>query len=376
MRTTANKLAAVSAFCFIALAQIDTAQGASFDCGKAQTKVEHIICDNPDISKLDEELAQSYKAALQDQTKAAQTKRKQKLWVKERNNCPDVDCVKQVYKARVQALYSSPGGATPTQKSKQRFKVTEGTGYSVCENYAKFLNALPESEPLPLCHLKRAPDFPDLKDPDWEEMDIPANLELVYTIEKIHAISYHSRPVDTFEHWKEAYEQQIRSGEITPRLRRTRLVLVDNANWKAVYEQQIRESPQLSRTRLALIDNAPLETILAYEQDRDECDKDMRRRGYADNGARTRLFIWNEQEQQIEEYTSWIAFSSDFELMLYQGKPLLFSPYWGDGIYPRLTGGISVYHLVATGGGNPYGHLRRCQISFELPSNIIERMTK
>jgi uncharacterized protein len=33
-----------------------TAQAASFDCAKAQSKVEHLICDNPEISKLDEEL--------------------------------------------------------------------------------------------------------------------------------------------------------------------------------------------------------------------------------------------------------------------------------------------------------------------------------
>ena len=44
------------------LGLVVSAQGASFDCGKAGTKVEHIICDNPEISKLDDELSQSYKA--------------------------------------------------------------------------------------------------------------------------------------------------------------------------------------------------------------------------------------------------------------------------------------------------------------------------
>jgi uncharacterized protein len=28
---------------------------ASFDCAKAGTKVEHMICDDPDISKMDDE---------------------------------------------------------------------------------------------------------------------------------------------------------------------------------------------------------------------------------------------------------------------------------------------------------------------------------
>ena len=36
---------------------------ASFDCKKAQSKMEKAICENPKISKLDEELAESYQAA-------------------------------------------------------------------------------------------------------------------------------------------------------------------------------------------------------------------------------------------------------------------------------------------------------------------------
>ena len=39
------------------------AQAASFDCKKAQSKIEKAICDNPKISKLDEELAGNYQAA-------------------------------------------------------------------------------------------------------------------------------------------------------------------------------------------------------------------------------------------------------------------------------------------------------------------------
>ena len=39
------------------------AQAASFDCKKAQSKMEKAICDNPKISKLDEELAENYQAA-------------------------------------------------------------------------------------------------------------------------------------------------------------------------------------------------------------------------------------------------------------------------------------------------------------------------
>lgn len=326
-----------------------SAQAASFDCGKAASKVEKLICADAELSKLDDELNAVYKTALQDGMQADTVKQAQKRWMKERNDCADAGCVKRAYEERLHGLTSATEKSISKQKTKPRFTVTEGKGWAVCESYAKFLNTLPESEPLPLCHLKRSPDFPDLKDPDWEEIEIPTHLELVYSIEKILSPSYHDRPVDTFDHWKAVYEQQIRNGEASPRLR---------------------------RTHLALIDNAAVETILAYEPDRYKCDKGVEKKGYAFDGALTSLFIWNEQEQKIEQAKSHIAFSIPYELMLYQGRPLLFFPYWGGGTYPRITGGIAVNHFIATGEGTPYGHLRRCEIGFELTPNLIERMTK
>lgn len=81
-----------------------SAQAASFDCAKAQAKVEHLICDNPEISKLDEELAAGYKAALQERVQAEAARREQKRWVKERNACADAGCVRGVYETRLSAL--------------------------------------------------------------------------------------------------------------------------------------------------------------------------------------------------------------------------------------------------------------------------------
>lgn len=82
------------------------AQAASFDCAKAQTKVEHLICDNPEISTLDDEMAASYKAALQNQAQAEVTKQTQKMWMKERNGCAEENCVKRVYEERLSSLRS------------------------------------------------------------------------------------------------------------------------------------------------------------------------------------------------------------------------------------------------------------------------------
>lgn len=81
-------------------------QAVSFDCTKATTRVERLICDNPELSKLDDELNASYKTALQDEAHAEAIRQAQKQWLKKRNACVDVDCVKQVYEERFSSLNS------------------------------------------------------------------------------------------------------------------------------------------------------------------------------------------------------------------------------------------------------------------------------
>jgi uncharacterized protein len=83
------------------------ALAASFDCAKAQTTVEHLICNNPDISKLDEELSAAYKAALQDEKRDEAIKLGQKQWMKERNSCSDAACVQSAYRKRIEQLHLS-----------------------------------------------------------------------------------------------------------------------------------------------------------------------------------------------------------------------------------------------------------------------------
>lgn len=50
--------------CAAALLLCAGAQAASFDCAKAGAKVEKAICANPELSKLDERMADSYKKQL------------------------------------------------------------------------------------------------------------------------------------------------------------------------------------------------------------------------------------------------------------------------------------------------------------------------
>jgi uncharacterized protein YecT (DUF1311 family) len=81
-----------------------TAQAASFDCAKAASKVEKIICGDAELSKLDEESNAAYKAALQDEKQADTIRQAQKRWLKVRNECADEICVRDVYLTRLFSL--------------------------------------------------------------------------------------------------------------------------------------------------------------------------------------------------------------------------------------------------------------------------------
>ena len=85
-------------------ALVGTAQGASFDCMKAQSKVEHLICNTSELSTLDDDLAASYKTATHDKSQAEAIKLAQKQWLRVRGNCADIACIKTVYLDRISEL--------------------------------------------------------------------------------------------------------------------------------------------------------------------------------------------------------------------------------------------------------------------------------
>jgi uncharacterized protein YecT (DUF1311 family) len=74
-------VAALAALLLLAVAAPATA--ASFDCAKARTKVEKLICKDPQLSRQDEDLAKAYGEALKlwDGQIAAYVKMNQRGWV-------------------------------------------------------------------------------------------------------------------------------------------------------------------------------------------------------------------------------------------------------------------------------------------------------
>jgi uncharacterized protein len=107
---------------------------ASFDCAKASSRMEKLICSNADLSKLDEKLAEAYKAAY---SKDKKIKANQINWLKETSKCGDESCLTDAYRQRIAALnvigstgHFSENKDTSTQNSDNSINPGETTWYA------------------------------------------------------------------------------------------------------------------------------------------------------------------------------------------------------------------------------------------------------
>jgi ankyrin repeat protein len=78
---------------------------ASFDCEKATSEVEKLICGDEELSKLDDSLNRAYLLALKRKDIKAETIENQKQWLKnERDTCRNAGCIKAAYETRIKEL--------------------------------------------------------------------------------------------------------------------------------------------------------------------------------------------------------------------------------------------------------------------------------
>lgn len=89
-------------------------EAASFPCEKAQSRIEKMICADPELSTLDTHLGNYYEGAkLRLQEGADCLKADQRNWLKSvRNVCPDKACLKRAYLDRLTELDPFQAGAT------------------------------------------------------------------------------------------------------------------------------------------------------------------------------------------------------------------------------------------------------------------------
>lgn len=89
------------------------AGAASFDCAKAQSRIDKAICADAEVSTLDEHLARYYqaaRAALQISVECLAAD--QRRWLSSaRNKCADAACLRKVYLERLAELDALQPGA-------------------------------------------------------------------------------------------------------------------------------------------------------------------------------------------------------------------------------------------------------------------------
>lgn len=227
-----EKLSMALSLCIVGwLMPILPVQAASFDCGKAKTEIEKLICNNADLSKRDKILAAWYKGALRDEQQAETIRQTQKQWLKERNDCPDIACLRRMYAQREEILQplafatAKPqffGPPPPNLSGQKTFKLEKETGWSVCQDYVKSLEMLQPSKEALACETNLAPNMPQFSLPDWQELNIEEHWDIVYAIEANLKLD-HIEELPPIETWRNNFRLRIQMGEIKPRLRQARL---------------------------------------------------------------------------------------------------------------------------------------------------------
>jgi uncharacterized protein len=77
----------------------------SFDCTKASSSQERMICGDRELSKLDVQMAGAYADARQKSTDANALKAEQKQWLKNtQRSCSDKACLVGAYTSRIAEL--------------------------------------------------------------------------------------------------------------------------------------------------------------------------------------------------------------------------------------------------------------------------------
>lgn len=96
---------------------------ASFDCTKVTSKTEKWICEDAELSRLDEILAQAYKSARDSAADKNAVKLQQIEWIKENIKiCTEIACLKSRYKVRLKQLQNStPDSETNNQPGKWKY---------------------------------------------------------------------------------------------------------------------------------------------------------------------------------------------------------------------------------------------------------------
>ena len=209
-----------------------TACSASFDCSKAASPTEKLICNNESVSKLDEQLASAYKQTLESATDKDAIKKAQLEWLKQQRACKEAECLTQAYQARIAELNnpavaiaqspisasstgtpSKPNSSVDGNKKPLTFKLVYGDSYPICQPYVDMLNKTKYTE-YPACERKILPEFSQFKAVQWTE--ITDKNEMIQTLKDLMDVEFAKMGKFNSDFHKSSFDDakaRVQSGE-------------------------------------------------------------------------------------------------------------------------------------------------------------------
>ena len=121
----------------VAIACAGIAHAASFDCAKAHSKVEKMICVDAELSRLDDDLSARYQQVWNEYQQDEEIRQVQKQWLKSRDACRDVKCLSNHYTQRLASLkepFLAPFGYYLNESLPQQRRTP------VCKDFKHYLN--------------------------------------------------------------------------------------------------------------------------------------------------------------------------------------------------------------------------------------------
>lgn len=101
--------------------------GPGFDCARAATNPERLICSNSDLSAADLKLSQLFKQVFHSAEDKEALKKDQLAWMKNRRNaCTDVSCMLEAYRERITVLEKGASAAAATPPTQAQASVLAG----------------------------------------------------------------------------------------------------------------------------------------------------------------------------------------------------------------------------------------------------------
>jgi uncharacterized protein YecT (DUF1311 family) len=325
---TMNSLRIVlSLICLLAMGS--PVHSASFDCNRAQTPVENLICASPEISKLDEDLAEAYGIAMLANPKAEEIKDAQKKWLLQRNACQSVDCLAVINQKRTKDI-SEIERMQKEGVGDWTYRGDSGRKEPLCHALLSRLNRFDRDESLESrCSFPVIASYPEFSAPPWEDLNVSQHWDLFVKALKYSEegpLGYFSQTTNVAPRHPDSYYPYYaeRSLEAGWRLRLWRVRLANHF-----------------RTRTGSFvaalpgEQAIVQLYLARTKDDEAvyCPTKPKPRGVFSAAAMTFIFTPDLDGPDPHVDSGTFATLSGHDLAIYQGNPMLIGvdSIWRDG---------------------------------------------